>query len=76
MHDHWSVADVLYLFAAVLFIAGVVLMLAVITLRCPEEDKGNGLRSNLLLTAAIALGILALVSQRYLLVDSVKHMLE
>lgn len=76
MHDHWSVADVLYLFAAVLFIAGTVLMLAVITLRCPEEDKANNVRSSLLLLSAIALGVLALVSQRHLLVDSVKHMLE
>lgn len=76
MHDHWSVADVLYLFAAVLFIIGVVLMLATVTLRCPEEDRSNVARSNLILLASISLGILALVSQRHLLVDSVKHMLE
>ena len=51
-------------------------MLVVVTRECPEEERGNALRSQLLLLASIAIGVLAFVAQRYHMFESVKHLME
>ena len=65
-------------FLAVLaLIAGIVLMLSVITKKDEEleQDRANTTRATLLLLTSFAIAVLALVYHRYELADSVKQML-
>ena len=76
MHaGHFSSA--LILLAVIAFVAGVILMLSVVTKRDEEveHDRANTTRSTLLLLTSFTLAILVLVYQRHELADSVKHML-
>lgn len=65
------------IFLAVLaLIAGIVLMLSVITKSDEdlEQDRANTTRATLLLLASFSIAILSLVYHRYELADSVKQM--
>ena len=74
---HWNVSDVLSLLLIVVFIIGTALVLSVVT-RCDsdiEQDRPNQIRAQLILLVAFVLGVLTLVSQRYDLASSVKHLM-
>ena len=75
--NSWSVSDVLAVFLVLAFVIGVVLMLSVVS-KSDEKvecDRANTIRAQLILLAAFVLGALTLVSQRYELASSVKHLM-
>jgi hypothetical protein len=74
----YGVSDVLTVLLAAVFITGIALLLAVITRKdevLEHEQRANTVRAQLLLLSAVALGVLALLVQRYELAASVKHLL-
>ena len=77
MHS-WGVSDVLAVFLVLVVIIGVALMLALVV-RCDdqlEQDRPLQVRSQLFLLAAVALGVLTLVAQRFELGHAVKQLME
>lgn len=74
-----EVSSMLYLFAVIALVIGVVLMLTVVVQTAEEvdsdEDKHNTTRSTLFLLLAFTLAIFVLVQQRYELKDAVKSLM-
>lgn len=73
----YGVSDVLYVFAVMAFVLGLLLTLTVITKSdCAlEADRANTVRAQLLLLVAFVIALFALLCQRTQLVDSVRHLL-
>ena len=77
MHSHWSLSDVVLLFAVLAFVIALVLALSVVTKRdCEvEADRANTTRATLLLLVAATVALLTLATQRLELGHVVKSLM-
>ena len=73
----WGGSDVWAVFLVLAFVVGVILVLSVVTKEDDklETDRANQVRAQLILLSALVLSIIVLISQRYELADSVKHLM-
>jgi len=77
MHSHWSLSDVVLLFAVLAFVIALVLALSVVTKRdCEvEADRANTTRATLLLLVSAVVSLLTLATQRLELSHVVKSLM-
>lgn len=74
---HWTVADVVLLFAVIALVIGLVLTLSVVVKRDAdlEHDRANTTRATLFLLLAFAIAVVCLCVQRNALSHQVNSML-